>query len=293
VYKNEEAEISVKIYYTNFTNKDSVIYHINTNDNYRKSTPYKMDEILEHVKDKYPDVGLIAKQDFIKKVGFGVHYNNAEGTNNYEHSDVLIKPNYYTGNIEAYVEDYKKYYMDFDRPKITEHTDDLYRWVQIHMGAKCEWWIDWRNEAINYDGMHRNRALWSNKSIIVFGDVPKRCYNEFTVIDVNPITNSVLPDRFTSDDLEAVMLSLIEETKKRIKDAEIAEQKYIEEKLQEIQEQHEHEYEKGLEEPYNEPPEEPDPEDMDIPEFPDEPEPEEPEAIEIPDDIIKDEEITE
>ncbi|MCK4798788.1 MAG: hypothetical protein KAT05_15535 [Spirochaetes bacterium] len=182
----EESNISVKIYNTKTENKDAIVYHINPQHKYVNSEPSDMLETMQIIHEKYPEVGCIGRKEFIDELGFGLHYNAAEGSNKFNNSDLFIKIGSYAQNIEAHAKEYQQHYMDFSRPKFPKkdnaHVLDIYKWIKEKYGRKCESFIQWRNKAKNHDAVHRNRGLWNGyRCVVVFGIMPKGISEEFTL----------------------------------------------------------------------------------------------------------------
>lgn len=203
-----DKEITTKIYYTKAQNKNTVVWHINPEHNYRFSEPANMIENMRIIHEKYPDVGCIGRSIFKQELGWGLHYNAAEGSNNFSDAEVFIKINYYIQNIGSMIEEYQQQYMDFDFPKMPKKEDgeDMVRWVKEHGGRKCESFMNWRNESKNYDAIHRNRGLWYDyRSVIVFGIMPKGISEEFTVKEIS----------LTNQNIESFISEIIKETRNK------------------------------------------------------------------------------
>lgn len=228
-----ESNISVKIFYTKTENKNTIVYHINPENRYSNSEPANMLDIMQYIHIRYPDVGCIGSKEFMVKLGdWGLHYGEAEGSNNYDDAESFIKIGSYTQNIKSHVDEYKQQYMDFDLPKLPKRDDpymlDIMRWIEINCGKRCIDFINFQNYSKNYDAMHRNRGLWNNyRALIVFGMMPKGISEEFTIKEIS------CENKF----IESIISEIIEETMnkniQKEKDEEIIAEELLKQKIDE------------------------------------------------------------
>lgn len=179
-----KRDVKIKIYESEVENKNTIIYNINPEQNYRKGEPNQIIEYLDVIVDRYPDLQVIGTKKFFKKndIQYGIQFGNAEGLNEYQHNLALLKTKYYTEDFVGITQEYNKFYDE--KLEYTDFESMSWKWKEFSK---------WRNEAINYDSLHRNRGLIYNRVLFVFGAVTNKMKKEFTVIKV---------DAKTPDDLE-------------------------------------------------------------------------------------------
>lgn len=273
--------IDVKIFYTEARNKNTIVYNINPTFNYRNREPANMVEIIKNIhngtefRKVYSEIGCIGRMEFIDKIGFGLYYNAAEGSNLYNNTEVIVKTSDYVQNIDSMIEEYRQLYMDFDewtrRPTETgnkqKDTENLLNWGLKNGGTVFDKYMKWKNESKNYDAIHRNRGLWNDyRAVIVFGKLPRKIYEEFTVKEFN------MENHF----IEQFIIDVADDTRNK----NIQREKEEEIKAMEILKQNEEEDPKieedfmNIPEPIEHEPEEDKQKEDYIPEIPDKEEPE-------------------
>jgi hypothetical protein len=185
-----KKEITVRIYYSKMRNRGTIVYHINPSNNYRKAAPSDIVNTVKTIKTVFPDVGVIGDMktiEALKNEGVdGLYFGNAEGLNTFEKRDVILKTRYFLWNIIGSMDLYKKHYLELDLPDCTKDGDAL-SFIEKHYPKKALEFNDWYNEATNYDAMHRSRGLIRDASIINFGVLPKRIYDEYTIKEVSDV----------------------------------------------------------------------------------------------------------